>query len=381
MTTPVALPQAPVALIAEITHRCPLSCAYCSNPLELERSSNELSTAEWLAVIGQAAAMGVLHLHFTGGEPLARRDLTTMVRRAADLNLYTNLITSGVQLDDLAMRRLVEAGIDHIQLSFQDADPARADAAGGLTGGHARKLAAAHRIAAADVPLTLNFVVHRQNIDRLEDMLALAEQLGAARVEVAHVQYYGWALLNRAALLPSRAQLEAATFSVRAARARWAGRIVVDYVSPDYYATRPKACMGGWGRRAINISPSGKVLPCHAAQTLPGFTFESVRDRSLTEIWTDSESFNRFRGVGWAPEPCRSCEHLEADLGGCRCQAFALTGDSSRTDPTCALSPDHHLILEALVKAEAGGGLEPRRIGARRSASAMARTTSTERPY
>jgi pyrroloquinoline quinone biosynthesis protein E len=355
--------EPPAALIAELTHRCPLSCAYCSNPLELERSSRELSTETWLRVLEEAAALGVLHVHFTGGEPLARRDLPALVARAAALSLYTNLITSGVQLDDRAMAGLAEAGLDHIQLSIQDADPTEADRSGGLAGGHGRKLAAAARIIAADIPLTLNFVVHRRNLDRLGAMLDLAEQLGASRVEIAHVQYYGWALLNRDALLPSRAQLESATALVKAARARWAGRIVVDYVIPDYYAARPKACMGGWGRRAINISPAGAVLPCHAAQTLPGFTFDSVLDRSLAEIWTRSDAFQRFRGVAWAPEPCRSCAHLEADLGGCRCQAFALTGDAVRTDPACALSPDHGIIEAALARAEAGGPLTPRRIG------------------
>jgi pyrroloquinoline quinone biosynthesis protein E len=355
--------EAPVALIAEITHRCPLSCAYCSNPLELERSTAELATADWLRVLEEAAGLGVLHVHFTGGEPLARRDLAAMVRRAAELQLYTNLITSGVQLDERRMSELAEAGIDHIQLSFQDADPLAADRSGGLAGGHERKLAAAARITAAQVPLTLNFVVHRGNIGRVADMLALGERLGAARIEIAHVQYYGWALLNRSNLLPSRAQLEAATAAVRAARERWGGRIVVDYVVPDYYATRPKACMGGWGRRALNISPSGKVLPCHAAQTLAGFTFPSVREQSLAAIWTTSDAFQRFRGVDWAPEPCRSCEHLEADLGGCRCQAFALTGDAARTDPTCALSPDHDIIARALEAAETDAPLTPRRIG------------------
>jgi pyrroloquinoline quinone biosynthesis protein E len=356
--------EPPLALVAEITHRCPLSCAYCSNPLELERSAAELATSDWLRVIEEAAALGVLHLHFTGGEPLARRDLPALVRHAASLQLYTNLITSGVQLDDKAMQTLAEAGIDHIQLSFQDVEPERADASGGMTGGHARKLAAAARIVAAEVPLTLNFVVHRGNIDRVEAMIALGERLGAGRIEIAHVQYHGWALLNRASLLPTAAQLDAATACVRAARARLGGALPIDYVLPDYYATRPKACMGGWGRRALNISPSGKALPCHAAENLPGFTFPSVRETSLGEIWAHSEAFARFRGTDWAPEPCRSCEHLEADLGGCRCQAFALTGDAARTDPACALSPDHGVVLAAIAEAErAAEAPSPRRIG------------------
>jgi pyrroloquinoline quinone biosynthesis protein E len=352
--------EPPVALIAEITHRCPLSCAYCSNPLELERSSAELSTADWSRILGEAAALGVLHVHFTGGEPLARRDLTQLVRRAAELGLYANLITSGVQLDDRTVETLARAGVDHIQLSFQDADPVRADAAGGLARGHERKLAAAARVVAAGIPLTINFVVHRGNLDHLEAMLALGEQLGAARIEVAHVQYYGWALLNRDGLLPSRAQLDAATATVAAARARWAGRIVIDYVFPDYFALRPKACMGGWGRRAINITPSGRALPCHAAQILPGFDFPSARDQSLRSIWTESDAFQRFRGVAWAPEPCRRCSHLEDDLGGCRCQAFALTGDAARTDPVCVLSPDRAIIERALADSGKGGPLAPR---------------------
>jgi PqqA peptide cyclase len=356
--------EPPVALIAEITHRCPLSCAYCSNPLELERSAAELGTSDWLRVIEEAARLGVLHLHFTGGEPLARRDLPALVRRAVELGLYTNLITSAVQLDDRLMGTLAEAGIDHIQVSFQDVEAVRADASGGLTGGHARKLAAAARIVAAQVPLTLNFVVHRGNIDRVEAMIALGERLGAGRIEIAHVQYHGWALLNRASLLPTAQQLADATSSVRAARARLGGALPIDYVLPDYYATRPKACMGGWGRRAINISPSGKALPCHAAENLPGFAFPSVRETSLGDIWNRSEAFARFRGTDWAPEPCRSCEHLEADLGGCRCQAFALTGDATRTDPACVLSPDHGVVLAAIAEAEgAAGSPSPRRIG------------------
>ena len=370
MTAAAAALEPPVALIAEVTHRCPLSCAYCSNPLELERAGAELDTADWLRVIEEAAALGVLHIHFTGGEPLARRDIAQLVRRAAERQVYTNLITSGVQLGDGALADLCDAGIDHIQLSFQDVEPDRADASGGFTGGHARKLAAAARIVAADVPLTLNFVVHKGNIDRLEAMLDLGERLGARRIEIAHVQYYGWALLNRASLLPSLTQLTTATDSVRSARARFGARIAVDYVVPDYFATRPKACMGGWGRRAINISPSGKALPCHAAETLPGFTFPSVRDHSLKEIWTASEAFARFRGTQWAPEPCRSCEHLEADLGGCRCQAFALTGDVGRTDPTCALSPDHDVVVRAIAEAGASGVATPRRIGLFRKAAA-----------
>ena len=339
---------APIALIAEITHRCPLSCGYCSNPLELERASAELDTASWARVFGEAADLGVLHLHLTGGEPMSRRDLPSLVRSASETGLYTNLITSGVTLDDAALAGLIDAGIDHIQLSFQDSLAGSADMIAGYRGGHARKLAAAARITAAGLPLTANFVVHRRNLDRIGEILALGEDLAALRIEIAHVQYHGWALRNRAALMPTLAQLEAATNAVQAARERLKGRTVIDYVIPDYYGTRPKACMGGWGQRIINVSPSGLAMPCHAATSLPDLTFPSVREVSLAQIWAGSEAFRRFRSPAFAPESCRGCDRLEIDWGGCRCQAHALTGDAARADPVCVLSPDHHLVVEAL---------------------------------
>jgi len=284
-----------------------------------------------------------------------------LVRRATERQLYSNLITSGVLLDDRALAELVAAGIDHIQLSLQDIEPETADRSGGLKGGHAKKLLAARRIKAAGLPLTLNFVIHRGNAGRTAAMLELADALEADRVEIAHVQYYGWALLNRSALLPTLAQLETATAAVEAARDRFQGRIGVDYVIPDYYAARPKACMGGWGRRFINISPSGKALPCHAAETLPGLEFPSVRDHDLADIWANSEAFRRFRGVEWAPETCGSCERLEIDWGGCRCQAFALVGDAQQIDPACALSPDHAVMSDAWKAADSHARIIPRR--------------------
>lgn len=353
----------PMGLIAELTHRCPLQCAYCSNPLALDPPKDELSTSEWAAVLDQAAALGVLQVHFSGGEPMARRDLTDLVAHSARLGLYTNIITSGVLLSDAAMAALLAAGIDHIQLSFQDAFPGPADRFGGYRGGHEKKLAAAARIRDAGLPLTANFVVHRQNLDRVEDMLELGEALGAERIEIAHTQYYGWALLNRNALLPSREQLEAVNAAVAAARTRLSGRIAIDYVVPDYYAERPKACMGGWGNRFINVSPSGKALPCHAAETLPGFTFPSVRETRLSAIWDDSDAFRRFRGTDWMPELCRSCDRREIDWGGCRCQALAMTGDAAATDPACARAPDHGLMARA-IEASIGASLElvPRRL-------------------
>lgn len=355
-----ALPAPPMALLAELTHRCPLTCFYCSNPVELERRSGELGTDDWRRVLTEAAELGVLQVHFSGGEPMARRDLTELVRHAAELQLYTNVITSGVLLTDAAMAALVAARVDHIQLSFQDSLADSGNSIGGYRGGHEAKLAAASRIKAAGVPLTLNFVVHRLNVERVGDMIVMSEALGASRVEIAHVQYYGWGLLNRAGLLPSRAQLDHATNVVEAARERLKGVLTIDYVVPDYYASRPKACMGGWGRRFMNISPSGKALPCHAAETLPNFVFPSVREQSLVDIWNRSDAFQRFRGTDWMPDPCRSCERREIDWGGCRCQAFALLGDSSATDPACAKSKDHHVMARAIAESSRPAELIPR---------------------
>jgi PqqA peptide cyclase len=342
-------PAPPLALLAELTHRCPLTCFYCSNPLQLERRHAELSTAEWRRVLSEAAAMGILQVHFSGGEPLARRDLPELVRHAAELQLYINVITSGVLLTDQALEALREAKVDHIQLSFQDSRAADADHIGGYRGGHQKKRAAAQRITAAGLPLTLNFVVHRLNVDRVADMIAMSESLGASRIEIAHAQYYGWALRNRDGLLPTRAQLDQATQVVEAARVRLKGKITLDYVIPDYFAYRPKACMGGWGRRFINISPSGKALPCHAAETLPSLEFPSVRTHSLAEIWTTSPAFQKFRGTDWMPEPCRSCDQREIDWGGCRCQAFALLGEAGATDPACSKSENHYVLQRAVA--------------------------------
>lgn len=345
------LPPPPMALLAEITHRCPLKCPYCSNPLELERASAEMSTDDWKRLLDQAAAIGVLQIHFSGGEPLARRDLVELVRHAAGLELYSNIITSGVMLTDEAMAALVEAGVDHVQLSFQDSQTASAEIIGGYPGAQEKKIAAARRIKAAGLPLTTNFVIHRLNADRVAEMISLGEALGSNRMEIAHTQYYGWGLLNRSALLPTRRQLDHATEVVEAARVRLKGAVTIDYVVPDYYAARPKACMGGWARRFINITPSGKALPCHAAETLPGMAFPSVRDTSLANIWNHSEAFQKFRGTDWMPDLCKTCDRREIDWGGCRCQALALTGDASATDPACDKSPDHPVMALALEAA------------------------------
>jgi PqqA peptide cyclase len=347
------IPEPPLAMLAELTHRCPLRCPYCSNPMALERAGAELDTETWRRVLREAAALGVLQVHFSGGEPLVRRDLAALVGQAAQLDLYSNLITSGIGLDAARMAGLVEAGIDHVQLSLQDADWAAGDRVAGLVGAQRQKRRAAQLVREAGLPLTINAVVHRQNLERLGDIVELALTLDADRLEIAHVQYYGWALRNRAALLPSRAQLDRATALVEAARVRLKGVLAIDYVVPDYHAERPKACMGGWGRRFLNVTPAGKVLPCHAAETLPGIRFPNVAEADLAEIWRHSPAFERFRGTAWMPEPCRSCERREIDWGGCRCQAFALTGDAAATDPVCALSPDHGLLAPAVADAAA----------------------------
>ncbi|WP_424813268.1 pyrroloquinoline quinone biosynthesis protein PqqE [Roseococcus sp. YIM B11640] len=343
--------EPPLALLAELTHRCPLRCPYCSNPVELSRARQELSTEEWARVFREAAALGCLQIHLSGGEPTARRDIVEITAAAREAGLYTNLITAGVLLDVALMARLAAAGLDHVQLSIQDADEAGAERIGGMRGAQAKKARAAALVKQAGLPLTLNAVVHRQNLHNLPRLIEIALEWGAARLEVAHVQYYGWALANRAALLPTREMLDEATRVVDAARIQHRGRLVIDYVVPDYHAARPKACMGGWGRRFLSVSPAGNVLPCHAAESITGMVFANVRDTALAEAWTGSPAFNAFRGTGWMPKPCQGCAHAERDWGGCRCQAFALTGDAAATDPACALSPDHGLLAAAVADA------------------------------
>ncbi len=337
----------PLALIAEITYRCPLHCVYCSNPLQMAGTHSELSTGEWQSIFMQAGKLGMLHAHLTGGEPLARQDLVELIASARAAGLYTNLITSGIGLAEPRLQALVAAGLDHIQLSFQDS---REDAANWIAGAkaHARKIELSQIIRRHKIAFTVNLVVHRQNLDHLGEMISFIEQLNPERVEIAHAQYYGWALLNRAALMPTRAQIEKAVEIVADAEKRLAGRIRIDSVVPDYYAKYPKACMGGWGRRLMLINPAGKVLPCHAAEVIPGLEFENTREQSLEWIWRESPSFQRFRGEAWMPEPCRSCDRRTEDFGGCRCQALLLTGDPTATDPACTLAPAH-AVVEAVL--------------------------------
>jgi PqqA peptide cyclase len=346
------MPSAPLSLIAEITHRCPLHCVYCSNPLEMKARGREISTDAWSRVFQEAAGLGTLQLHLTGGEPLARPDLTELVAAGRRAKLYVNVITSGVGLDAARLRGLVDAGLDHIQLSFQDSEAEPADRIAG-TRAHARKLEIARLIKSRRVAFTVNMVVHRQNLDRLEEMIALAEQLQADRIEIANVQYYGWALTNREALLPTRVQLQRSVAVVEAARARLNGRMRIDFVVPDYYARYPKTCSGGWGRSVMLIDPAGYALPCHAAGVIPGLQFDNVCERSLRWIWEGSEAFQKYRGTEWMPEPCQSCERRDIDLGGCRCQALLLTGNADATDPTCSLAPGRGLVDAILERVNA----------------------------
>jgi PqqA peptide cyclase len=359
----------PYALLAEITYRCPLHCPYCSNPATVESAvpigtkagstalrtahttarNGELTTDEWKRVIREAAALGVLQVGFSGGEPLARHDLTELVGAAREARLYTNLITSGIGLDHDRVRQLRDAGLDSIQLSFQSDESDLADEIAGARA-HQRKLDVAATIREAGIPLSLNFVIHRRNIDRLLQMIDLAETLGAERVELANVQFYGWAFRNRGALLPTREQVDRAREIATAAKVRLGGKIDLFYVLPDYYETRPKPCLNGWGQRYLTVNPIGDVLPCPTASSaIPEMHFENVRERPLDWIWRESESFNRFRGTDWMPEPCRSCPQREIDFGGCRCQAALLTGNAANTDPVCEFSPNR-AVVDAVLR-------------------------------
>lgn len=339
----------PLAVIAELTHRCPLHCVYCSNPLQMVHSRSELTTSDWVRVFSEARDLGVLHVHLTGGEPLSRPDLVELISAAREFGLYSNLITSGIGLSESRLAQLVTAGLDHIQLSFQDSREDIADWIAGVKV-HSYKTKLARAIRSHRIAFTVNVVVHRQNLDHLEEIISFAEGLRCDRIEIAHAQYYGWALRNRTLLMPTREQVAHATEVIAAAKQRLAGRTRIDSVVPDYYARYPKACMGGWGKRLLLVDPAGRALPCHAADVIPGLAFHNVRDHSLRWLWEESPSFEQFRGQDWMPEPCRSCERKNEDFGGCRCQAFMLAGDASATDPVCSKSPLHHIVEEVLVR-------------------------------
>jgi pyrroloquinoline quinone biosynthesis protein E len=337
----------PLALLAELTYRCPLKCPYCSNPLELARYRGELDTATWKRVFTEAAALGVVQVHFSGGEPLVRRDLPELVGHARQLDLYTNLSTGGTLADDAMLERLQAAGLDALQISLLDSRAEGNDALAGSTS-FEKKRDAVTMARRRGFPVTLNIVLHRHNLDHLDELIATAEQWQVQRLELAHVQYVGWAFRNRAALLPTRDQVTRAAEIVAEARARLGARLEVVHVLPDYFQPYPKACLHGWGRVFLTVAPDGAVLPCQTAREIPGLDFPNVSHAALADIWFHSPVFERFRGTEWMPEPCRSCDRREIDFGGCRCQAFLLAGDAAATDPVCQLSSAHTVVELAL---------------------------------
>ena len=340
----------PLWLLMELTYKCPLHCVFCYNPTDFATTGPELATEDWLRVLREARALGAVQLGLSGGEPLARDDLEIIVSEAHSLGYYSNLITSGVGMTEERIATLKRAGLDHIQLSFQDSSREMNDFLSS-TRTFELKARVADLIRKYEYPMVLNVVLHRLNIDHVEEILEMAERMGAEYVELANTQYYGWAWLNRDRLLPTRAQLQRAEAAVERFRAR-SGRKIY-FVVPDYFETRPKACMNGLGSVFLTVTPDGTALPCHAARMLPGLTFPNVRTDSVKSIWYDSEGFNHFRGSGWMKEPCLSCPEKTRDFGGCRCQAYLLTGDAANADPVCDLSPHHHLVTEAVAAAEA----------------------------
>jgi len=353
----------PLGLLAELTHRCPLGCPYCSNPIDLARASTELDTKTWNSVMNEAAALGIAHVHLSGGEPLVRNDLAEITNTAHLAGLYTNLITSAVGLSDQRLTELRAAGLDHVQISFQGTSPEKNDVVAHFKGAFKAKKEAARLVVEEGLALTVNAVIHRGNADEVSTFIDLAEELGAGRLEIAHVQYHGWAIANRSLLMPTHEQYLETRRIVDEARTRLQGTLVIDHVMPDYFADRPKACMGGWGRQVMVVTPDGRALPCHAAATIPGLNFDNVRKKPLGAIWENSEAFNRFRGTEWMPAPCKGCERAEVDWGGCRCQALEITGNAAATDPACALSPEHARMKELATQAPARPGFRFRRSG------------------
>ncbi len=358
-------PGPPLGMLAELTHRCPLQCPYCSNPVDLLKSDAELDTDSWLEVFTQAADLGILQVHLSGGEPALRQDLEALVACLAERGVYTNLITAAVTLSEQRIADLAAAGLDHVQISFQGTNPETTELISHYKGAHEKKLRAARWVRDAGLPLTVNAPIHRCNFDQVEQFVDLALELDADRLEIANVQYYGWAYLNRTALLPGPEEVARQAVFVEDARERLTGILNIDFVTPDYYAEYPKPCMGGWGNDAMAIMPDGTVLPCHAAQTITSLNFDRATDRPLAEIWNNSDAFERFRGTEWMQEPCRSCPRKDLDFGGCRCQALALTGDAAATDPACIKSPNHDALRRMATRAsETGSGeLIYRRIG------------------
>ncbi len=350
----MAVPR-PYTVVAELTYKCPLKCLYCSNPVNFHQMRDELSTEQWTRTFSDAADLGVVQLHLSGGEPAVRKDLPELIRHARSRDLYANLITGGTLLNEEKLRQFRDCGLDHVQLSVQDTDRKTAELVAGVRS-YDKKLEIARLIKKIGFPLTINVVLHRLNIQHVPALIAQASELGAQRLELANTQYYAWALENRTALMPTMAQLDQVEPIVREARERYQGTMEIAYVRADYYSEFPKACMGGWANNYMVIIPTGEVLPCHAADVIPGLHFDSVRDQSLTTIWKNSQGLNAFRGDSWMQEPCRSCPRKMIDFGGCRCQAFLLAADAAATDPVCSLSPRHDIIRKAITEAERGSG-------------------------
>lgn len=343
----------PLWLLAELTYRCPLQCPYCSNPLDFAKREKELTTAQWIKVFEEAREMGAVQIGFSGGEPLVRKDLPELIRAARDLGFYTNLITSGIGLTEKKIDAFAEAGLDHIQISFQASDETLNAALAGNAKAFRQKLDMAKAVKAHGYPMVLNFVLHRHNIDQIDKIIDLSIELEADDVELATCQFYGWAQLNREGLLPTREQIARAENVVHQYREKMAGTgnlANLLFVTPDYYEERPKGCMGGWGAIFLSVTPEGMALPCHSARQLP-VEFPSVLENTLQEIWYDSFGFNKYRGFDWMPEPCRSCSEKEKDFGGCRCQAFMLTGNADNADPVCSKSEHHGKIVAAREQA------------------------------
>ena len=358
--------RAPIGLLAELTHRCPLQCPYCSNPLEMDRVNSELTTAQWQDVMRQAGELGILQIHLSGGEPTLRQDLEGIVEVAAKAGLYTNLITAGVTLTRDRLAKLKDLGLDHVQLSIQDVDDANAEKISAYKNGLQKKRELGKWVRELEMPLTINAPIHRHNIENLPNIINFAVEMGAGRIEVANIQYYAWALKNRASLMPTRAQVAKSAEIVEEAKHRLKGILVFDFVVPDYYAKTPKPCMGGWGKGIMNITPAGKVLPCHASETIPGLQFDNVKDKRLADIWLTGQAFEAYRGTSWMKEPCKGCPRAEIDFGGCRCQAMAFTGDATATDPACKFS-SHHAAFVAAAESESAVHTPPpftyRRLG------------------
>ncbi|MEM7468834.1 MAG: pyrroloquinoline quinone biosynthesis protein PqqE, partial [Pseudomonadota bacterium] len=335
----------PLWLLAELTYRCPLQCPYCSNPVEINKYKNELSTEDWIRVLTQARKMGATQLGLSGGEPLVRKDLEEIIREARQLGYYTNLITSGVGMDEARIAAFKEAGLDHIQISFQASNEELNNYLGG-TKTFQHKLEMARLVKKYEYPMVLNIVIHRQNIDQIDDILDMTVALNADYVELASTQYYGWSKINAEHLLPNREQLSKAEKIAHEYQERLKDKMKIIYVVPDYFEERPKACMNGWGSIFLTIAPDGSALPCHAAAQLPGLEFPNVKEMSIEDIWDNSDAFNKFRGFDWMQEPCRSCKDKDKDFGGCRCQAYMLTGDATNADPVCGKSPHHQALVD-----------------------------------